>query len=640
MWSIKSTLFYLCVFTISSLSFFQLVLAQDLGGLKSDIESANQKLKSGKMIESVKLAEDASKTIPQLIRTVPNKDLSELKKLHGQLMKLRESLEIEGAEFSVLEGWESLLKERKSPQVPPSKTNPEVVPGSEKKSTEIVFTKDIAPWLVEQCSRCHITADRGGFSMTSFSALMKGSKAGAVIIPNEPESSRIVECIETGDMPRGGGKVAPENIKKLKLWIQQGAKLDGAAEAATLPIVQLVRSSLLPTSKTPSKREVLPGGAPTGKETVSFGRDIAPILTQNCNGCHYNGQRPFGGLRFETFAGLAKGGDSGSIIEPNRPDESLLVKKLLGTAGGTRMPMGRPPLADDKMKLITTWIKEGATFDGKSKDTRLDRVIDESWADRASHQALFEKRMKVARDNWKLIAPNREPSLANDDEIFVVGDIGDENAKLLLDQAKAAIGHVRKIFKLSGKEPVIKGGFVVFALKQRYDYSEFGNMLESRSIPSEWSSHWRAGALDGYIAMIYDRSEGKINESSLVQQMVSLWIGSFERVPRWFADGAGRYALASHVGQNDARVQLWQKRLPENLAQLKNLKPFLDGSMNDDDSATIGYGIIKWMHDSKMKNQYEGIVRALHQGKSFDQATAANVGDVEVFLQRVLGKKK
>ena len=304
------------------------------------------------------------------------------------------------------------------------------------------------------------------------------------------------------------------------------------------------------------------------------------------------------------------------------------------------MPMGRSPLSDEQIQLVATWIQEGATFDGKSKDAKLEQVASQAWAAKASHKELMEKRMTRAREKWKLVAPKREADEAHDDQIHIIGDIGAENVSDLLKQSHTALNQVRKMFKINSKEPLIKGGITIFALKQRYDYSEFGTMLESRSLPPEWSSHWRYDNLDVYVAMVFDKVANKINETSLVQQFTSLWLSSFEGVPKWFADGAGRQALAVSVGINDARVQPWIKRLPESMSQIKDLKPFLQGTMNDEDSATIGFGVIRFMVEAKMKAQYDAIIRSLASGMSFEQATTKSIGPIELFLQKVLGKSK
>ncbi|HAY79498.1 MAG TPA: hypothetical protein DCY79_06805, partial [Planctomycetaceae bacterium] len=76
-----------------------------------------------------------------------------------------------------------------------------------------------------------------------------------------------------------------------------GAKFDGPNPEQNL--TRLTRGAANPTAM---------ANQPTGKETVSFSADIAPILTQNCNGCHYKAQRVQGGLNMTSFATLLRGG--------------------------------------------------------------------------------------------------------------------------------------------------------------------------------------------------------------------------------------------------------------------------------------------------------------------------------------------
>ena len=398
-------------------------------------------------------------------------------------------------------------------------------------------------------------------------------------------------------------------------------------------------ASQVAEKKNPAKTEPIKVIAPTGKETVSFARDIAPILIAKCNGCHYAATQVSGGLQFNTFTQVLKGGDTGPVVSPGKPDESLIVRKLRGLEGA-RMPMGRPALPDSQIQLVATWIKEGAAFDGQNKDSRLEQVVGQAFADKASHNELMAKRVERAREKWKIASPKTEADEARDEQFHVIGNIGSESAKVLLAQANHAANQVRRMFKISGKESLIKGGVTIFALKQRYDYSEFGKMIERRELPPEWSSHWRSEVLDSYVAFVFDKAENKINETSLLQQLTSLWMSSHEGVPRWFADGAGRQALAVTVGPNDARVQPWLKRLPDSIAQLKSLKSLSDGSMNDEASATIGFGVIRTMYEAKMKTQYDTIVRSLAAGMNFEQATTKAIGSMDTFLKKLLGKTK
>ena len=47
--------------------------------------------------------------------------------------------------------------------------------------------------------------------MANYTALMRGNKAGPVISAGKGKDSRIIEVIESGDMPRGGGRVSGTN---------------------------------------------------------------------------------------------------------------------------------------------------------------------------------------------------------------------------------------------------------------------------------------------------------------------------------------------------------------------------------------------------------------------------------------------
>ena len=64
--------------------------------------------------------------------------------------------------------------------------------------------------------------------------MMQGAKNLAVVMPGDGKGSRIYEVIESGDMPRGGGKVDMAELTTLTKWIDQGAKFDGKDPTQTL----------------------------------------------------------------------------------------------------------------------------------------------------------------------------------------------------------------------------------------------------------------------------------------------------------------------------------------------------------------------------------------------------------------------
>ncbi len=99
--------------------------------------------------------------------------------------------------------------------------------------------------------------------------------------------------------------------------------------------------------------------------TVSFMKDVAPILVQNCIACH-NPKKNESKYVMTTFVQLAKGGQQGEgmTLEPGDPDSSYFVE-LLRPDGAPRMPWKLDPLPAQQIALIETWVKEGAKYDGK-----------------------------------------------------------------------------------------------------------------------------------------------------------------------------------------------------------------------------------------------------------------------------------
>ncbi len=103
-----------------------------------------------------------------------------------------------------------------------------------------------------------------------------------------------------------------------------------------------------------------------GKGTVSFLKDVAPLLVQNCIACH-NPRKSESKYIMTTFAQLAKGGQQGEGITllPGDPEGSYFLE-LLRPDASPRMPWKQDPLTSDKVSLIEKWIKEGAKYDGAS----------------------------------------------------------------------------------------------------------------------------------------------------------------------------------------------------------------------------------------------------------------------------------
>ncbi len=88
------------------------------------------------------------------------------------------------------------------------------------------FETKVRPLFANNCYSCHGEGDqKAGLRVDSRDALLKGNAHGAVIVPGDPEHSRLIAVIHYDGaikMPPAG-KLKPDEIAALTDWIKQGA---------------------------------------------------------------------------------------------------------------------------------------------------------------------------------------------------------------------------------------------------------------------------------------------------------------------------------------------------------------------------------------------------------------------------------
>src|SRR5260221_944461 len=105
---------------------------------------------------------------------------------------------------------------------------------------------------------------------------------------------------------------------------------------------------------------LVPGLAVAGDGGVEFfEKRIRPVLVEQCYRCHSEqANKRKGGLTLDTKAGLLRGGRTGPVIVPGKPNESVLIKALRQT-GELKMPEdGKLP--DAVVANFEAWVKMGA----------------------------------------------------------------------------------------------------------------------------------------------------------------------------------------------------------------------------------------------------------------------------------------
>ena len=100
---------------------------------------------------------------------------------------------------------------------------------------------------------------------------------------------------------------------------------------------------------------------PPAHSEIDFGRDIQPILENNCYRCHGPADSR-GGLRLHRRDLALEGGDHGPVIVPGSSADSRLIH-LVGGLEQLRMPFQEEPLSDLQVGLLRAWIDQGAQWD-------------------------------------------------------------------------------------------------------------------------------------------------------------------------------------------------------------------------------------------------------------------------------------
>ena len=109
-----------------------------------------------------------------------------------------------------------------------------------------------------------------------------------------------------------------------------------------------------------------PVQAKAGSPKVDYERQVRPILSARCFGCHGPRQQQ-SGLRLDLRQNALRGGDYGVVIVPGQAAESKLLQRLLGSDAGLQMPP-TGALPPDEIEVLRTWIDSGAEMPGRAAE--------------------------------------------------------------------------------------------------------------------------------------------------------------------------------------------------------------------------------------------------------------------------------
>ena len=90
-----------------------------------------------------------------------------------------------------------------------------------------------------------------------------------------------------------------------------------------------------------------------------FESKVRPLLIEHCGKCHGD-KKQEAGLDLISRAGFFKGSDSGPVVEPGKPADSLLIQTVRHE-GDLKMPP-KSKLTDPEIESLIRWVADGAAW--------------------------------------------------------------------------------------------------------------------------------------------------------------------------------------------------------------------------------------------------------------------------------------
>lgn len=217
------------------------------------------------------------------------------------------------------------------------------------------------------------------------------------------------------------------------------------------------------------------------EQNAFFEKKIRPVLVTECYGCHAagEGRRVKGGLALDTREGLLQGGDSGPIVEPGQPEESLLIKAISHQDASLAMPP-KKRLPESVVADFTTWIREGA-FDP-----------------RVSGIPSSERTAVDASQHWSFQPPRRgtSPAIQTPDwpqtaiDRYVLARLEERGLRPVADADWSTL--LRRVtFDLTGLPPTTAelDSFLSAPSPSRFE-EVVDRLLASPGFGEKWARHW------------------------------------------------------------------------------------------------------------------------------------------------------
>lgn len=214
---------------------------------------------------------------------------------------------------------------------------------------------------------------------------------------------------------------------------------------------------------------------------LTFERDVRPILKTHCFHCHGEEEELQGSLDVRLRRFLVRGGDSGAVIVPGKPSESLLIERL---RSGDMPPSedGSKKVPEEEIDIIARWIAIGAMTATEEPDdlTDADLITEEErawWA----FQPVTRPETPAVKDRTSVRTPI---------DAFVIQRLEADGFGLYPDADRVTLIR-RAYFDLIGTPPGPDAVRQFVEDKTTDAYQRLvDQLLASESYGDRWGRHW------------------------------------------------------------------------------------------------------------------------------------------------------
>jgi hypothetical protein len=215
--------------------------------------------------------------------------------------------------------------------------------------------------------------------------------------------------------------------------------------------------------------------SPQNEAIDRFEKKIRPVLASQCYACHSkSAAAPQGGLLLDSTQGIRRGGNSGPVIQPGDPDNSLLIRAIRHTDKKLKMPPA-DPLSSEVVADFELWIHEGASLPADA--VGIDKKQTVLWS--------------LQKPKLSTLPPVRDSSwIRNDIDRFVLSRLEARNLSPSAEADKRTLIR-RATYDLTGLSPTFAEveRFVQDPSPQAYERL-IDRLLASPRYGERWGRHW------------------------------------------------------------------------------------------------------------------------------------------------------